>query len=214
MIPWPDRIPDAIEPLLGYRMWGYDLRDRRTELHSITCSGHCPWEDAGSQWVVASCNDHVDGGHAAPEEDCSCGIYAMSDLRDLGYPHAMRGRGFGKIVGRVELAGKIIEHEFGLRAERARIAEFLPFEGQTRDVMRLANRLGLPMASPLPPPQTLTPPGPLLRVLSWGYTPNEIAEALAISREAVRREASRDPDAPAGRPSRQGLGPWPPPRIV
>jgi len=49
----------------------------------------------------------------------------------------------------VELAGKIIEHEWGYRAERARIVEFIPLAGTERSVMILAARLGVPIAEPV-----------------------------------------------------------------
>ena len=50
-------------------------------------------------------------------------------------------------MGRVELAGKVIEHEHGYRAERARVAEFIPIHGWERPVMVLGNRLGVPIAN-------------------------------------------------------------------
>jgi hypothetical protein len=65
------------------------------------------------------------------------------------------------VLGRVELAGKIIEHEWGYRAERARIAELIPFRGTEQSVMILAARLGLPISEPVDMPsrvRTLPPP--------------------------------------------------------
>jgi hypothetical protein len=67
----------------------------------------------------------------------------------------------GVVMGRVELAGKIIEHEWGYRAERARIAELIPFRGTEQSVMILAARLGLPISEPVDIPsgvRTLPPP--------------------------------------------------------
>jgi hypothetical protein len=55
------------------------------------------------------------------------------------------------ILGRVELAGKVIEYTSGYRAERARITELTPVAGTEREAMRLANRLGLPMTAPISP---------------------------------------------------------------
>jgi len=65
------------------------------------------------------------------------------------------------VLGRIELAGKVIEHEWGYRAERARIAELIPFRGTEQSVMILAARLGLPISEPVDIPsgaRTLPPP--------------------------------------------------------
>ena len=48
-------------------------------------------------------------------------------------------------LGRVELAGKVIEHSLGYRAARARIAALIPIRGNERTVKRLAQSLGLPL---------------------------------------------------------------------
>jgi hypothetical protein len=68
-----------------------------------------------------------------------------------GFKTAQIGTGStsGVVMGRVELAGKIIEHERGYRAERARIAELIPFRGTEQSVMILAARLGLPISEPV-----------------------------------------------------------------
>jgi hypothetical protein len=55
------------------------------------------------------------------------------------------------VIGRVYLAGKVIEHDFGYRAERARIAELIPVAGADRAALRVANRLGLRLGAPPPP---------------------------------------------------------------
>jgi hypothetical protein len=48
----------------------------------------------------------------------------------------------GYIYGRVQLAGKVIEHELGYRAELARVMEFLPVKGQERAAEALATVYG------------------------------------------------------------------------
>ena len=93
-------------------------------------------------------------------------------LMDL--PHA---DGVGWIFGRVELAGKIIEHDDGYRAQRARIAELNPVEGDDRNGFHLAALLGLPIGDPGPVVATLSPnppwsppegpSTPRLRVREW-----------------------------------------------
>jgi hypothetical protein len=77
--------------------------------------------------AVARC----ESDHAAPREDCACGIYAARDpAAILSY---LRGRDepatVARVLGRVQLWGRVIEHEAGWRAERARPLEvWLPPE--------------------------------------------------------------------------------------
>jgi hypothetical protein len=42
------------------------------------------------------------------------------------------------MIGKVEMSGKVIEHENGYRAERARVVALLPFRGQEWDAKVLA----------------------------------------------------------------------------
>ncbi len=174
-----DRVPDGIEPMVGYRLWVYVLGGRRAQLHSLRLLslivhplGKSDWDGAASGWVFASCNKCG----RAPNEDCTCGFYAVNLLSQLLPPFPFRtpesgvNRGVesGIVLGRVELAGKIIEHEYGYRAERARIAELIPMRGTERTVMRLGARLGLPIGRPVAPipirakpiPKNPTPRGP------------------------------------------------------
>jgi hypothetical protein len=146
----PDRIPDGIEPLVGYRMWSATLEHRHASLHSLTCSEvePCPWDRPPFTWATASC--FLEMGHAAPSEGCSCGIYALKSLPELTTSMGWVPLVGTVVLGRVELAGKIIEHDTGYRAERARIVELIPIEGQIRDVMLVANRVGLPISRAVP----------------------------------------------------------------
>src|SRR6266550_7857770 len=167
-----NRIPDGIDPIVGYRAWYYEIGKREARLHPITQrSGVGPragaWDGASWWWVKATCSRGAASWHVAPEEECTCGFYAMSTLPPVvsacGYRTAKIGPGdtSGVVLGRVELAGKIIEHEWGYRAERARIAELIPFRGTERSVMILAARLGLPISEPVDMPSgdlTLPPP--------------------------------------------------------
>jgi hypothetical protein len=71
------------------------------------------------------------------------------------------------VLGRVELAGKVIEHELGYRAERARIVELIPLRDQQRTVEAIARRAGVAVGRPV---RVRRPPIrdriPLLR-LAW-----------------------------------------------
>src|SRR6266576_981929 len=167
-----NRIPDGIDPIVGYRAWYYEIGPRGARLHPLiqrgsgVAAGASDWDGASWWWVKATCSRGAASWHVAPEEECTCGFYAMSTL-----PPVVSGCGFrtaqigpasnsGVVMGRVELAGKVIEHEWGYRAERARIAELIPFRGTERSVMILAARLGLPISEPVDMPsgaRTLPP---------------------------------------------------------
>ena len=184
-----DRAPDGITPLVGYRAWQvveeapglifYPLSHRSRE-----------WVDAPRGWAIARCpldaearlhasrfHGWVDGvTHDAPGESCSCGFYAMKEL----HPHLVRLVAYARraeltprsqgtfVLGRVELAGKVIEHARGYRAERARIAELIPLRGTERAVESIARRVGVGVASPVRPTRRLDLPG-RLRALRWAW---------------------------------------------
>jgi hypothetical protein len=178
MIPdQPGRIPDAIEPLIGFRAWFFSVVGK---VSLLSLSHGVPgltsaWDGANRQWVTATCPTETIGRsqvapdslkrqleairakvgwlpevrfdpHSVPGEYCSCGFYAMKTLLSVEEP-----LGPHVILGRVELAGKVIECSTGFRAERARIVELTPVMGTEREAMRLANRLGLPMTAPIAP---------------------------------------------------------------
>jgi len=163
--------PDGIEPLVGYRAWLFALDRQGVSLYSLggPASFGSSWDVAVFGWATAACrldrrrrlrpvSDHACDGtsvcqicgppHRAPQEGCSCGFYAMKELAPLTlFPY----READLVIGRVYLAGKVIEHDFGYRAERARIAELIPVAGADRAALRVANRLGLRLGPPPPP---------------------------------------------------------------
>ena len=109
-------------------------------------------------WVTASCLSPCEPSHLAPDESCTCGFYAMKSSGDVGVfaaaidfeADAARGNGAeGALLGRVLLAGKVIEHDSGYRAERARIAELMPTTTDGGMTRSLAARLGLPVGPTL-----------------------------------------------------------------
>jgi hypothetical protein len=173
------RIPDAIEPIVGYRIWGYALVMERSWLRSLTsaecflCSGEGAWDTAGWSWTLASCSD-VDLGVdlEIPGEECKCGFYAMDTMarlleeaEDIGDFPSLIDRGrlkcpdhsflsdvrvqIGIVAGRIQMAGKIIEHQHGFRAERARIVELFPIEGTEPCVRVLGAQLRVPIGPPV-----------------------------------------------------------------
>jgi hypothetical protein len=147
-------VPDSIQPISAYRAWRYSIGGR-PKLFPISggfASWPNAWEGVGYGWVAACCG--YSHGHKVPSEDCHCGFYSLKDLGsaidrlgpiELSEPRPDVGRPI--VLGRILLSGKVIEHEIGYRAERARIAEMIPFRSTERSVTRLANRLGVGVAA-------------------------------------------------------------------
>jgi hypothetical protein len=184
------RVPDGITPLVGYRAWQvaeeatglvfYPLSHRSREWVEATrvwATSRCP---VGSEerWIASKVRpgwiDRV--AHVAPDESCSCGFYAMKEL----HPHLVQLVAFAQraeltsrsqgtfVLGRVELAGKVIEHARGYRAERARIAELIPLKGTERTVESIARRVGVSVGGAVKPSRTLDVPG-RLRAFRWAW---------------------------------------------
>jgi hypothetical protein len=102
--------PDLAAPLVGWRVWRVDTRLRlRSALHDELWLPREPF--------VAECA----ADHAAPEERCTCGVYAVrrpdraqAYLIGRNSPEAVH-----RVLGRVALWGRVVECADGWRAERA-----------------------------------------------------------------------------------------------
>jgi len=107
-------VPDAIEPLIGWRAWALARTvEGQLELRPIIYSGET-WPP--HEVVPAKCPPHGGReGHAPPQPECTCGFYAVDGLDRL--PTVM-GRDV-TVIGSVALWGRLIEHESGTRAEFA-----------------------------------------------------------------------------------------------
>jgi hypothetical protein len=120
--------PDYADALIGWRAWcvvryGADFR-----LASVIQDDVWPTDAP----FVARCRAHEPPAnrllprdrelHAAPAAGCTCGIYAARE--PAGAWTYLRGRDdadtVARVIGRVMLWGKVVEHEDGWRAERAR----------------------------------------------------------------------------------------------
>ena len=126
-------VPDAIEPIVGWRCWSLNDHWR---LESLFKGRESPWVPVPKE---ANCCDEFlarlraswppetiaelglkpkDADllreHQAPHESCWCGIYAANDLKTLRLIS-----GPGPVVGEVYLWGKVIPGEFGYRAQYA-----------------------------------------------------------------------------------------------
>jgi hypothetical protein len=149
------RIPDAIEPITAYRMW---IATADGVLYSPTDAG--AW--APNTWTTALCRFRE---HAAPHERCTCGLYAAKDLRfvlaALGHgrfsPPRLDTQPTTFVVARVHLAGKVIEHDHGYRAERARVAQILPIEGRRDWAEVVATKYGAEIAEEVVPASAYGP---------------------------------------------------------
>jgi len=100
-VPEPDEEFWSDQAAVGWRAWNWDgssLRGVYAQWPTQLLEASCPHCDVVPSW------DHV------------CGIYAAKRPADVHVFH-----GGSSIVGRVELWGDVIEHEYGYRASHARI---------------------------------------------------------------------------------------------
>jgi len=121
-------VPDAIEPVIGWRYWRVDKKEKL--LHSL--SGAKGYEWRPKTRFEARCpvikRTGIDGRyrfisgmrvemHDAPGERCRCGIYAARDLTHLRR-QILTGLALN-VVGEVALWGKLIPGSKGYRAQFA-----------------------------------------------------------------------------------------------
>jgi hypothetical protein len=124
-------------------------------LCSVTGRIDNSWMGACDGWVTSVCRLDRAEAHPAPHESCTCGFYAVkhpdhSEVLETivlyqvaGKPMSESGVRSGMVFGRVHLAGKVIEHDLGYRAERARIADLIPTTTDGGITAMLASRLGV-----------------------------------------------------------------------
>lgn len=133
-------IPDYISPILGYRVWQWDAAG----LKSVCGEPWHPDQPLTARCRLADCGafsaraEDAHDAHDAPQEKCTCGIYAaktLQHLRSAGY------EGYG-IHGEVCLWGKVVEHERGWRAQLAYPRNlFLPPDGLPFTLAEIQSRL-------------------------------------------------------------------------
>jgi hypothetical protein len=120
------RIPDSIEPLVGWRYWRLDDAGRLASLGDVGFSWQ-PGEPyrayckSGQRDPYDFRHRYVSGlvteWHDSPEERCRCGLYAARSLEDLR-GQLLTGLALG-VVGEVFLWGKVIPGQLGYRAQFA-----------------------------------------------------------------------------------------------
>jgi hypothetical protein len=125
-------VPDAIEPIVGWRCWSLNdagqlesllegtdpwLPNQRQEAKCLSPLFSMPGETSDTEYAgldPALGDADFLKEHQAPLESCSCGIYAARDLETLRISLSS-----GPIIGEVYLWGKIIPGENGYRAQYA-----------------------------------------------------------------------------------------------
>jgi len=127
----PD-VPLYIDPVRGLRAWRHARQeDGRVLLYPLVMHSESPWPVG--EWITAQ--RHVSGfgdDHAAPGRLCNCGIHAIASKDAL-----LRQYGFSiHTLGEVELAGRVIVHSGGWRAERARISAIFVWDRPVLDERR------------------------------------------------------------------------------
>ena len=143
-----DEALERAEPIRAYRAWRHRPPAQSARLESF--GGQTTWTP--KRWMRAECKVmRAMGTHAAPASGCSCGIYATKDLALVAGLRllAVVGNETSVMIGIVELADTIIEHDFGYRAEYARVAALLPRPGQESAAEWIAAVYGVPVSSQL-----------------------------------------------------------------
>jgi hypothetical protein len=110
-------IPDYISPIVGYRTWKWET----TGLKSLCGERWYPSQSLAARCRASAVVGTIAGRseaadhHDAPQEKCTCGIYAVKTL------HHFRSAGYEQfgIYGEVYLWGTVVEHELGWRAQFA-----------------------------------------------------------------------------------------------
>ncbi len=124
------RIPDTIDPTIGWRSWQakWSFGDRALlvspDRNDFVWSG-------GGQWSDAVC-EHGAGS------DCQCGFNAFISERQLLTSQYMLNR----VWGQVELAGEVREFPLGYRAQMARPLKLYVRESDADLAEALAGRYG------------------------------------------------------------------------
>ena len=118
-------VPDAFEPQVGWRVWDVVELDGSYRLCSLAfwtiwVPGRAATAACRRLLVDRSWSRLPD--HRAPDERCTCGIYATATARQvLDYAKQFRPRSdtLHRVVGRVSLWGTVVECDGGWRAFRA-----------------------------------------------------------------------------------------------
>lgn len=119
--------PDAIEPVVGWRVWRVFNTNDGLRLGSVVYWQRQQW--APRERHKAECLAFAKGERTrcddAPHRPCTCGIYAarhVAGARGYVSPYSLntnQGVCAWLAIGRVNLWGRIVEHKDGYRAQYA-----------------------------------------------------------------------------------------------
>ena len=140
----PVTVPDAVEPVVGWRVWDVVELDGAYRLCSLAF-----WSIwLPGQELQAVCRRvWVEGPstlapHDAPAPRCTCGVYGTrTATQTLAYSRSVRRRHDTvlRVVGRVSLWGRVVEAEAGWRAASGYPADVVVPAGTRRGRRRASS---------------------------------------------------------------------------
>ena len=104
-------IPDLPHYIVGWKAWQVTKDGRLSSYYY-----NLYWSPREAKQATCQ-KTHI--GFGIPHNRCSCGIYAAKSFNELKRAVDLFPFELGAVVGRVALWGRVIEHEFGWRAEFA-----------------------------------------------------------------------------------------------
>ncbi len=149
MQPEPLIAPDAIEPILGWRVWDVVTLEHELRLCSLAFwSIWIPREEIHATCRRSLIDAALTGlpAHAAPQPRCSCGIYAARTAKHvLDFSRQVRRRfdTVHRVAGRAALWGSVVEGDDGWRASHAYPASIVVPTFRPRS-FRLTRRIAAP----------------------------------------------------------------------
>jgi len=119
----------VIEPIIGYRIWS--IMDTKKS-YKIINRLRCAYSLLNYKWRKGINRAECKYCDSIPGFYCVCGFYAFKNLNYLNEDNIFIG-GLRNMVpfifGEVELFGKVVEHEFGYRAEKAKVRKLVKNKG-------------------------------------------------------------------------------------
>lgn len=167
----------SLEPVVGV----YGLRTFRVSLDGKLL----PIGQLSDDWDGGSCIARcaIGSDHAAPETDCTCGIYSFRDrihlTRQVSAAHSL--------LAVVALEGSTVEGDRGWRSQAARVVALWIADDALPSTLRAALLAGLPSVREYPSPTEMIANFPGL-TCSEDYPP-----AGVIARESPRKTSTRIP---------------------
>jgi hypothetical protein len=146
MAPGLGDLEPVAAPYVAFRHWNVD-GDRlfsvgRHPLSDVSCPSGSAWRGR-IEWPVDRLTALPCSAGPAPTLGCSCGVYATRALKDPGRAWRNCPRYERHVIGAVALWGRVVEHEWGYRAQHARPVALLEGYGAER----IAETYGVPVLS-------------------------------------------------------------------